>query len=136
MTLDEAVKRLQESPLSFEERTAKAYVRARGKCEYCDLDLVRDVTVYATAQIDHLLPYSKVERDIYEMEDNFVLSCPLCNHRKRNFLAINEGETAREMLIAHRAELVSRARKEVEERRSKLTKEWSVANSIFSGLSR
>ena len=65
-------------------RWAISYVRHRGRCAYCLRDLLADRQGYATAQIDHLLPQACYP-SLKDTADNWVLSCSLCNHTKRDW---------------------------------------------------
>lgn len=117
--------------LNFERRTAFTYARARGHCEYCGCDLVFDRLHYACAQIDHLLPRSKNAPAVYELEQNYVLSCSLCNSLKRVAPILHYGEDAAEMLLINRAELVQRARALIGERLEIADRDWECAKAIF-----
>lgn len=117
--------------LNFEPRTAFAYARARGHCEYCGCDLVFDRLHYACAQIDHLLPRSKNALAVYELKQNFVLSCSLCNGLKREAPILHDGEDAAEMLLKNRTKLVQRARALIGERLKIADRDWERAKAIF-----
>ena len=87
---DEIAQRLHRE-LKFDERTAWAYARTRGRCEYCDLDLIEDRMGYACGEIDHLLPKSEYP-DLEWCQDNWVLACRLCNSVKGTYPVLEKGE--------------------------------------------
>lgn len=134
MKLDEAMMELQKAPLYFEARTARAYINARGYCEYCGHELIQDRLGYASAQIDHLLPQGKFPYEITGREENFVLSCSLCNGIKRDAVVLIDDEDPLVMLSSQRAELVDRSRKLIEKRLESANEKWACVKAIFSGL--
>ncbi len=68
--------------LNFSEVHAEVYLRAKGKCEYCGVDLIRDRMAFAGIQIDHILPVSSGGTS---GQDNLALSCTICNSIKSNW---------------------------------------------------
>jgi len=73
---DLLIKKHGFSPLSLQ-----VALNADFKCEYCDLDLLQNITHYDLFQLDHLYPQSK---NLDDSPENLVLSCSLCNKLKRN----------------------------------------------------
>ena len=117
-------------------RWATSYVRYRGRCAYCLCDLLADRQGYATAQIDHLLPQACYP-DLEGTPDNWVLSCSLCNHTKRDWdpLEGKGGEDAGVVLAddRRRGELIAAAREYIENRRAmKVDKEWNEVRGIIA----
>lgn len=71
------------------------YERAAGRCEYC---LIPESAVFATHEIDHILPQKhggKTEAN------NLALSCALCNKYKGSDLASLDPETQRIVPLYH-----------------------------------
>ncbi len=133
MEKDEAIKLLIQE-LDFESRTAMAYVRAGGCCEYCGRELVFDRLAYACAEIDHLLPRAKYSEHITGKPENFVLSCSLCNGAKRDTSVLLEGENPELMLAEARTELINRAKKGIEIKLQKPNEMWKVVKTTFAAL--
>ena len=133
MTQEEAAKRLFEEA-GFEKRTAAAYVRTNGNCEYCGTDLISNRLIYAGAQIDHLLPKSKHAPEIYEMAENYALSCTLCNGRKKDASVLEEGEDPKTILLTKRADLIGRAQLIIEKKRADEDKTWNLVKSIIQQI--
>jgi hypothetical protein len=61
-----------------------AAIRARGQCEYCEIDLSSDARWLATYEGDHLWPESRGGKDD---EFNVVFACHVCNSLKHNWAA-------------------------------------------------
>jgi hypothetical protein len=129
-----AVESLLAAPLNFEQRTAITYINAKGRCEYCDRDLIHDRLGYACAQIDHLLPQGKFPYEITGRQNNFVLSCALCNGVKRDSVVLEEGEEAFAMLATNRSQLILRAREIIEKGLEEANLKWVHVKNIFSEL--
>jgi len=66
------------------------------------------------------------------MEQNFVLSCSLCNGIKRDDLILNSGENPEDMLINKRDELVARARELIETKLKTPNNHWEQAKKVGS----
>ena len=130
MNADKAIQTLIEE-LDFEPRTARTYVRANGYCEYCGEELIRNRLGYACAQIDHLLPRSKFPAEVYELENNFVLSCSLCNSLKSNISVLQENEDPMTMLTKQRHVLLARAKDEIVKQLKEPNRKWEIAKSVF-----
>jgi HNH endonuclease len=129
----EAIRRLEEN-LQFERRTALAYVRAKGLCEYCGRELVFERLGYACAQIDHLLPRAKYSEEITGMEQNFALSCSLCNGIKRDDPLLEPSEDPEYMLTNERSELIRRARALIVRELQRPNEHWNQTKQIFKEL--
>lgn len=54
------------------------FERDKGRCKYCDLDLLSSFEIYLISEVDHLLPPNAPNRD---EESQLVLSCRACNGR-------------------------------------------------------
>ena len=133
MTSQKAIQYLEQN-LRFEPRTAIAYVQADGLCEYCGHELIFDRLGYACAQIDHLLPRAKYPEQITGMQQNFVLSCSLCNGLKRDDPILKTGEDPETMLINERDELIDRAKKVIADKLQEPNRHWNQAITIFKDL--
>ena len=84
--------------LKFSPSMPIAYLRARGRCEYCGCDLLRDRLGYASANVDHLLPKEKYDDHIIERQENCILSCSCCNSTKGRHDILLDGVDAEDML--------------------------------------
>jgi len=134
VTPEEVATALQNE-LFFDPRTARAYARARGRCEYCGRDVVIDRWGYACGNIDHLLPVSGYADEVTAHPDNFVLSCSLCNGIKGKASILKSPENALEMLQKGGAELIARANVLIRERLAEPNRNWERAKVLFQGLS-
>jgi len=118
-------------------RWAIPFVRYRGRCGYCGQDVLVDRQGYATAQIDHLLP-QKCYLELKDELENWVLSCSLCNHTKRDWDPLKDlkcGDPL-DMLKCdqRREELIARARAHINQRRRQdVDKEWLKVNKVILG---
>jgi 5-methylcytosine-specific restriction endonuclease McrA len=91
----------------WDARTLKVWVRAQGRCEYCDADLLGSASVYFHgAHIDHIVPGTGNDLD------NLALSCVACNRIKRRKMFVAAGEVPPE-----RKTLIERAQRYIGERR-------------------
>ncbi len=108
------------------------YARTRGRCEYCDRDLIEDRLGYACGAIDHLLPKSEYP-DLERCEDNWVLACSLCNSVKGTYPVLEKGEEiTEEALRENRDSLIAGARNHiVEKRRVVYDPKWEKAKRII-----
>lgn len=117
----------------FNLGTATAWVRSRGRCEYCKQDLLNNRLGYAVGQIDHLLPKSKYPQ--YEHNsDNLILTCSSCNGVKHDFDPISPSENDEEMLKNHRQELIDRVRQYLRVKFQQYDKDWHTALDILGDL--
>ena len=126
---DEIAERLRRE-LNFSEGTARAYARTRGRCEYCDRDLIEDRLGYACGVIDHLLPKSTYP-DLEWCQDNLVLACSLCNDVKRAHDVLKKSEKPEEALTQTRDALITRAREHILDRRKVVDPDWEKAKRII-----
>ncbi len=133
MTPREAIDRLK-SDLQFEPKTAQAYIHAEGLCEYCGQELIFNRLGYACAQIDHLLPRAKYSQQITDKQENYVLSCSLCNGLKRDESILKPDEDPETMLDHEKEELIKRAKTFIEEKIQEPDELWNQAKAIFVGL--
>ena len=133
MNSEQAIEQLKRE-LSFESRTAHAYVHASGFCEYCKRELIEKRLPYASAQIDHLLPKKYYPPEITDRQENYVLSCTLCNSLKGHENVLCDGEDPTDMLANHRDELVVRASRFVEKLLPEADRKWKQAWTIISAL--
>ena len=109
----------------------RAYARTRGRCEYCDRDLIEDRLGYACGVIDHLLPKSKYP-DLAYFQDNLVLACSLCNSVKGTHDVSEKGERAEEALTENRDSLIARAWNYIlDQRRIVHDPQWEKAKRII-----
>lgn len=85
----------------YSRHTAKIWLRAGCRCEYCDRSLIEHVMAFYSFQYDHILPKSKYKGDPFigietadffgsrtftdEELNVFALSCRLCNSIKSGF---------------------------------------------------
>lgn len=95
--------------------TARLFIRARYKCQYCGFDLLGSVDALKLMEVDHIVPPSKggSREDI----SNLVIACTHCNrHLKRSWdPRTAAGPTAdREQLIAAVRTYVSELREKRE----------------------
>ena len=111
---------------SFKPQTAVAYIREKGRCDYCGVDLVSSHAAYYAGMIDHLLPQAKYPQ-FTEDEDNYVLACAACNSVKKVWDPLGAGEDPVDMLKNHRDKLVERVRREFESK-------WDENEKIRRGV--
>ena len=110
---------------------AKVISRAKGKCEYCDRELVEDQYGYDTANIDHLLPMS-LYLGLGNNPNNWVLSCGPCNMVKGRLNCLDKDESPEDMINQEqkRAELIERVKKEIKPKLKEREKEWDKVRDI------
>jgi len=130
MSDTDAIRELQ-SRLNFPCSTATAFVRGRGRCEYCGQDLLRDRQSYASLELDHLLAKERCDTAVSEHPANWVLSCRCCNSTKGEHDVLVPGEDATEMLSSHRSTLIGRARKFIRLKMQDYDRQWRLANEIL-----
>jgi len=104
--------------LGYSERDAIVFVRANGKCEYCDSDLIHDRIAWDSVQFDHVIPKSKGGDD---EESNLALSCKICNNAKMTFYP--EGDS--------REERIASAKNHIVEKRKNANEFWVKVCDIF-----
>ena len=113
------------------EAWAKVIPRAKGKCEYCGRELVKDQYGYDTAHKDHLLPM-KLYPELGDNSDNWVLSCYSCNIVKGTFNCLDKDESPEDMINQEqkRAELIERVKKEIKAKLEEREKHWKKVRDI------
>ena len=89
-------------------------VNAGFRCEYCGLDMLRDLEAYYSWQIDQIIPGSG-----YTV-DGCALSCRTCNHLKHN----------RTPQGADRTEWIDDARQDINAKRSRRLQELEQLRAI------
>ncbi|MDD3763386.1 MAG: HNH endonuclease signature motif containing protein [Nevskiales bacterium] len=104
--------------LGYSERDAIVFVRANGKCEYCDSDLIQDRIAWDSVQFDHVIPKSKGGDD---EEGNLALSCKVCNNAKMTFYP--QGSNREERIVS--------ARDHIRERRKNADQFWGKVCNVF-----
>lgn len=110
----------------WSESTLTVWLRARGRCEYCDKDLAGSVDDYFFGyNIDHVVPASAGGvNDV----SNYALACRACNLMKWN-RDFRNGESA-----VARSVLVERARSYVhsvrEASRSRMLKSLELIHTL------
>lgn len=120
-----------ENEIGFSNDLASAFVRARGRCEYCGADLLMSRQGYAIAEIDHLLPRSKFA-ELSDIKQNHVLSCSTCNGTKKDWSPLKEGETDEQMLEGkNRSKLILRASKYIADKMETYDEDWRKATRIL-----
>jgi len=89
-TFDFLIKQLAEAGLAGKPNQhglpahVRMWVRHNFRCAYCGCDLLNDLNSFYSAQLDHLLPVAQYE-ELKDIEDNWILSCFVCNHIKHSF---------------------------------------------------
>ncbi len=119
-----------ETEVGFSRELAVAFIRSKGRCEYCGADLLMNRQGYASAELDHLLPKSTYRRYASDPR-NLVLACRTCNGVKRDAVILGEGENAEDCLAEKREELIGRARKLIARRMGEYDKDWRRATEIL-----
>lgn len=110
--------------IGFPDIYAHVYVRAKGLCEYCGLDVIFDRMGYAGIQIDHIHPRSKGGKD---QLNNFALSCSICNSIKSDWVP---GEF---YYAVTREDRIKAACKVIASRRVKHDRTWAQVIGILRG---
>ena len=75
------------------------------RCQYCGLNLVRDIHTLLTATVDHVKPRCEGGEN---GEDNLVTACGVCNSLKAGTACMTFAE-ARTIVLDRRAELIARS---------------------------
>lgn len=116
----------------YNEGTARAYVESNGKCVYCGVDLLNNLSTYFSADIDHLLPKSRYP-EFKSWGENWVLSCRACNAMKSKMDIDPLPWPAKEAITIHKADLIVLIQKRIEEKRIIREKELLEIKSIIRG---
>jgi 5-methylcytosine-specific restriction endonuclease McrA len=129
----DAIERLK-SEVQFSPHYAAAFVRARGRCEYCGRDLLMDRFGYAVAELDHILPSSK--HAVADMDKNLALACRTCNGVKGNWSPLEgaSDEEAMKSLAQDRQVLIASSRKYIADKMNRYDGDWRKATEILHGL--
>ena len=103
--------------------TLRVWVRAQGRCEYCDVELLASASVYFHgAHVDHIVPGAG------EDLENLALSCTACNRMKRRTKFLVAGET-----LPERKALIERARYHIGKLRARDEDRRKLALSLLFG---
>lgn len=105
---EQAVQRLIQE-CNFKPATAKAYIRFKGKCGYCGVELIGGKVNYMAGTIDHLLPRTKYP-ELIEEEENYILCCVTCNSLKGTLDVLLPGEDPIGMVKNKKDELIGRVK--------------------------
>ena len=140
---------MDKKTFNFNEATARAYVKAKGRCAYCDDDIMNYRQGYSSAQIDHLLPmsiYSEYSEEKFGGDpklcpENSVFSCSSCNNIKKAFdptitLKANpsfntEKMNEIEILSNFKCNLIKITRKHIQSGIEKRNKEYREVKAII-----
>ena len=120
--------------LNFPEHHAREYVRRKGRCIYCGVDVVHSRLGFATLEWDHLLPqalYPDPEPEDSKDNPNILLACQLCNRLKSDY---DPSNGTPDMLQNDKSQLIENARSYIAERRVEADKLWRQARRIILGL--
>ena len=109
--------------IGYSHRDAIVFVRAKGCCEYCDVDLIHDRIAWDAVQFDHIIPKSKGGND---EEQNLALSCKVCNNAKMTFLP--DG--------ADRSMRIESAKKHIHSRREHANEFWQTVKKCSVNITR
>ncbi len=123
-----------KTKLKFHDSIATAFVKARGRCEYCGYDLLRDRQGYASATVDHLLPKGTYGENVAEHPNNWVLSCSCCNSTKGKYDVLEQGEDANDMVENKREVLIHRAKKYISGKMPEYDRDWIIANQLLFNI--
>jgi len=104
--------------LKYSERDATVFVRAKGCCEYCDVNLIHDRIAWDSIQFDHIVPKSKNGSD---KDENLALSCKVCNNAKMVFVPTGNTRSAR----------IASARAYVSKNRKNANEFWASVSEVF-----
>lgn len=104
--------------IGYSQRDALVFVRAKGCCEYCGVDLVHNRIAWDAAQFDHVIPKSKSGSDD---ESNLALSCKVCNNAKMTFVPEGDDRSAR----------IKSAQLHISSRREHANEYWKTVSNMF-----
>lgn len=74
------------------------------RCQFCGIDLARDVDTLLTSTVDHLLPQCEGGGST---EDNLIASCVTCNGLKAGLSGLTVA-TAKRVVARRRAEVIGK----------------------------
>lgn len=63
----------------------KVYHNDKYRCVYCGKDMLKDLDLWLSLEVDHIIPKSKGGNDDL---NNLVTSCNVCNKYKSNYLSV------------------------------------------------
>lgn len=122
--------------LNTNRQTAVAFIKSKGRCIYCGIDLLSDWHNYQCSQLEHILPKAKYP-DLEWNEDNCVLGCTACNMIKHNFDPLKGCEAASqnpsEYLSSHKEELIVKAREHIFARLPEMKASMKRVSDIICG---
>lgn len=102
----------------YTRRDAIVFVRAKGRCEYCDAELIHNRITWDAVQFDHIVPKSKGGD---ESEENLALACKPCNNQKMTFVPPGNCRT----------EKIESARNHIKERSQHANDFWKSISDLF-----
>ena len=111
---------------AWPESSAQLCIRARFKCEYCDLDFLESPVAYKQIQFDHIVPRRAKGPD---SDENLAVVCRTCNMDRKS--RWNPAEKAVSP-GASRSELVAACRQRVRGQREKCAAEGARILDILS----
>lgn len=117
MMTDEDIVREITTNRDWSESTARVYLRAKFRCEYCDLNFLESPVNFKQIEVDHIVPRSAGGT---ESEENLAAVCRTCNVRWKSRWNPRKQVTSQ---VATRADLVSACREYVRERPKKTSEE-------------
>ena len=119
-----------ERTYGFNHGTAMAYVRSKGRCTYCQENVLSTREGYSSGQIDHVLPaarYPQIASDI----NNWVYCCSSCNFMKHELDVLQSGEDPVRMITEEKEELITRVRTSLKEKIDKRTVEFEDIRGLL-----
>lgn len=118
--------------LNFPEHHAREYVRRKGRCVYCGVELVHDRLGFATLEWDHLLPQAHFP-ELANDPNNIVLACQLCNRLKIDYDPSNRtpGKSQND-----KSQLIENARSHIAAQKNTSDEEWRKVRRIILDLDR
>lgn len=104
--------------MNYSHRDAVVFVRAEGRCEYCNTEMIHDRIAWDAVQFDHIIPKSKGGSDD---EENLALACKVCNNAKMTFLPTG----------SNREERIASAQTHIQNRRKHADMFWKAISDLF-----
>lgn len=111
----------------FDRSYATAFISARGRCTYCGHDLLRSWPGYLGSVVDHLLPTGTYSA-LRSCEQNWTLSCSMCNTIKGGIDLLPKGENPETYLKANRDQLIAKAKEHIAGKRAEWRRIWEELN--------